>query len=778
MSPPTSAAAPVPPTSDINSSVHQTKTIQLRGQPKAFVSPPRSPLKNLQANRILKASSAKGSSGKASPEKTHLAAIKTSKGGVKNAKTVNLELPVADEKPYGSPRKKTNKTIGDGGGGTPTAKLTVTHHVQSFFSPKPTQGNTPMMRSALINGKLREQLLESKDDKAGKSAVETSPLRSPVIHTYGLGKQSLLDKPMQKITNGHIFANLASDDSAGSAKLWDIPFSPVKTKPKVELYATPALPTSPPMMAKKTNMATKEQQNQVPNAPFPDMRVENKNPGRESSGILPSLKPDPQPSIVLSSTIIRNAREGDLTTRFAQKQTTREARNENAVILISSDGESSSEDSETDSDSDDEFVPSGKGAFRTKRVATTKTRKRPASTEKKGLATDIGASNKDESQKSSGNNHIYSSSKLERSTNKDPPRFKVTGEIVNAKSSHTLTPAQQEQHNRVDKGKSLLQKDTFELRPARIATDDYFNFNSSGAESDHQQKLRNTNEATTIDTQRKKIAVPQKQQPKKPAPTAEKPKVQSPIELLAQLLSGAGDALASPRKTAKPKAGPTKKRKTEHASESTDISDLSSLVVAKLQGAQSKKSRLQAQKSLRETEKLFSKRNTELVEDLKNESMRLETKIQKAYDAITNRLDEFSRMFDDAVPSPQEIEGEFTAVMNHAKGVGTIYNEVKDEFQKYHLKVPVDDWNKDWDEVDEIIALGEQLGQKIIQTHVSAEPEPGKAYHKLMESLSDKEKAIAPVLFPESLEELRVKSWGQAVWGLWEALNSVAEITS
>lgn len=107
-----------------------------------------------------------------------------------------------------------------------------------------------------------------------------------------------------------------------------------------------------------------------------------------------------------------------------------------------------------------------------------------------------------------------------------------------------------------------------------------------------------------------------------------------------------------------------------------------------------------------------------------------------------------------------------------------IYEYAQNGFKKHQAQVPVERWGKDWDEVDEIIELGEAVGEKIIKAHVSAETEPGAAYKKLMKEMSEKEKEVAAVLFPESLKELEEKSWGQAVWGLWDVLNSIAQVTS
>ncbi|PHH52426.1 hypothetical protein CFIMG_008432RA00001 [Ceratocystis fimbriata CBS 114723] len=749
MSPPTSTAAPLPPTSATKSPSHDhdqrnvplTRT-RTRAQAKALVSPPRSPLKDIQANQ---APSTKfiGSSSEASPKKPGVDAIRASVDSLTKAKAPRLPPPCETSKPQASPRKKPGQAIGAGSNGisTPKPKLKVYSNERLFFSPKLPQDSSPVMRGALMTRTLREELLGSIGEERtaeieGKEAIDVSShLRSPVINTYGMGKQSLRDRPLRKPIVQSTFITSTRAD-LNEEELWDVPSSPVKVQRHIELDATSTPPTLPPK------------------APFAEMgdsvSLDRKSPKvspTRRGGLGVGVKQGKKPL----GPICKPNREGNLT------------------ILISSDEQSAFEESHIDGDSDGEFIQ------RTREKMPSPAKGRVVTRAQKGNTAPVRElietnQAKELSEQISPPSNLPQTTKEGISKMKSPAKVAKTKPIEYRKQRQRDNPpqAQEPRHSDV----------SVDLKAIQAATGEIFNLINSKAESKHGSK------PTSI-----KAAEPtKKSRSKKSAADSNISSIEESMKLLTQFLDGTektqetkntSKRKSKARKASTPGGRPAKKQKTEAGSKKPKATSLSSLMATKIQSAQLKQLeqlKLESQESLVESEMSIGHENKALISKLKNESQKLVCQVQNVYESIIMQMNGLDDSFDAGAPGAQKAGKDIAHIVSHAQSVSTIYNDVKEEFEKYHLKVPIERWNKDWDEVDEIISLGEQLGQKILQAHISAELEPGRAYCQLMDSLNEKEKAIVPLLFSESLKELQTKSWGQAVWGLWDALESVAEV--
>ncbi|KAL2890234.1 hypothetical protein HOO65_020776 [Ceratocystis lukuohia] len=684
MSPPTSTAAPLPPTSATKSPSHDhdqrnvplTRT-RTRAQAKALVSPPRSPLKDIQANQ---APSTKfiGSSSEASPKKPGVDAIQASVDSLTKAKAPRLPPPCETSKPQASPRKKPGQAVGAGSNGisTPKHKLKVYSNQRLLFSPKVPQDSSPS---------------------------------SPIKHTYGMGKQSLRDRPTF-ITSTPAALN-------EEEKFWDVP--------------SPTPPTLPLIKAQNKNKTYKLDITHNPKAPFAEMG---------NSVILAKKSPKVSPT-----------RRGGLT------------------ILISSDEESAFEESAIDGDSDGEFMQrtNEKMPSPVKRRVVTRAQKGDTAPVRKLIET---SQAKELSEQISPPSNLPQTNKECISKMKSPAKVAKTKPIEYRKQRQRDNPpqAQEPRHSDV----------SVDLKAIQAATGEIFNLINSKAESKYGSK------PTSI-----KAAEPtKKSRSKKSAADSNISSIEESMKLLTQFLDGTektketkntSKRKSKARKASTPGGRPAKKQKTEAGSKKPKATSLSSLMATKIQSAQLKQLeqlKLESQESLVESEMSIGHENKALISKLKNESQKLVCQVQNVYESIIMQMNGLDDSFDAGAPGAQKAGQDIAHIVSHAQSVSTIYNDVKEEFEKYHLKVPIERWNKDWDEVDEIISLGEQLGQKILQAHISAELEPGRAYCQLMDSLNEKEKAIVPLLFSESLKELQTKSWGQAVWGLWDALESVAEV--
>ncbi|KAL1902160.1 hypothetical protein Cpir12675_000060 [Ceratocystis pirilliformis] len=767
MSPPTSTAAPLPPTSATKSPSHDhdqhkvplTRT-RTRAQAKALVSPPRSPLKEMQVNQ---APSTKfiGSSSEASPKKPGVDAIRASVDSLTKAKAPHLPPPCETSKPQASPRKKPGQAVGAGSNSisTPKPKLRVFSDERLFFSPKLPQDSSPVMRGALMTRTLREELLSSMGEEKpaeieGKKAIDVSShLRSPVINTYGMGKQSLRDRPLRKpiVQSTSITSTRASLNE--DEKLWDVPSSPVKVQRHIELDATPTPPTLPLIKSQNRNQTYKPDIIQNPKAPFAEMgnsvTLDRKSPKvspTRREGLKVEIREEKKPL----EPIFKPNREG------------------NPAILISSDEESAFRSSDLDGDSDGEFMQW------TKKKMPSPAKGRAVTRAQKGDTAPV-LELTETNQAKELSEQISPPSNLPQSNKEDICKMKSPTKVAKTKP---IKYRKQRQKHSPPRARALGHSDvSVDLEAIQASTGEIFNLINSKAESKYRSK------PTSI-----KSREPTKSRSKKSTADPSISTIEESMKFLTQFLDSTektketkstSKRKSKARKALTPGERPAKKQKIKASSKKHKETSLSSLMATKIQSAQLKQLeqlRLESQESLLESETSIGHENKALISKLKNESQKLVCQVQDVYESIIMQMNGLDNSFDAGAPGAQKAGKDIAHIVNHARSVSTIYNDVKEEFNKYHLKVPIERWNKDWDEVDEIIGLGEQLGQKILQAHISAELEPGRAYFQLMDSLNEKEKAIAPLLFLESLKELQTKSWGQAVWGLWDALESVAEV--